>query len=249
MIESRRLPLAESLAPRLPPPTVPAAPPPRHPLGVAGLDAALGGGIARGRLHEIYMASTEDAASALGFALMLAMTAGRGGHIVWVTERRGAGLHAPGLAELGANPGRLLFVTVRDEATLLKAAADVARAPGAETLVVAPAGTPQRIDLTVTRRLTLFAERSGVTVVLVRGTGAQAPSAAETRWLVAATPSTPLEADAPGRPAFRVDLVRRRGGPPSTGWRLEWDRDGACFRDASLSGARPADAGVGRLAG
>lgn len=229
---------------------LPVAPWARRPLGVAGLDAALGGGIARGRLHEIYAAGVGDETSAQGFALMLALRGGWDGHIVWVAERRAAGrLHAPGIAELGADPGRLLCVTVKDEAALLKAAADVARSPAAGTLVVAPGLRPKRIDLTVTRRLTLFAERSGVTAILLRGIGEQMPSAAETRWLVAAAPSTPLEADAPGGPAFHVDLVRRKGGSPSLGWRLEWDRDRLGFQGAGLSGAVPADAGVGRLAG
>lgn len=44
---------------------------------------------------------------------------------------------------------------------------------------------------------------------------AQHPSAlaAETRWTVAAAPSTALEADAPGAPGFTLDLIRWRGGP------------------------------------
>jgi len=220
---------------------------------VSGLDAALGGGIARGRLHEIYAGGPAEEASAQGFALMLALGMGRDGHIVWVSERgkraSGASLYGPGLVELGADPARLLCVTVADEAMLLKAAADVARAPAAGTLVVAPGSTPKRIDLTATRRLTLFAERSGVTVILLRGVGEQAPSAAETRWLVAAAPSTLIEGDVPGGPALRVDLVRRKGGPPSCGWRLEWDRDAHGFTGAALPGAVSAEDGVGRLAG
>lgn len=235
---------------QLPPP---AEAPTRCPLGVSGLDAALGGGIARGRVHEIYAGGPAEEACAQGFALMLALGMGRTGHIVWVAERRtgsrAASLYGPGLAELGADPARLLGVTVADEAMLLKAAADVARAPAAGTLVVAPGPTPKRIDLTATRRLTLFAERSGVTVILLRGIGEQAPSAAETRWMVSAAPSTLIEGDVPGGPALRVDLVRRKGGPPSPGWRLEWDRDACGFSGAALSGGVSADDGVGLLAG
>lgn len=216
---------------------------PRVALDGADLDAALGGGLERGRLHEAYAVEEADLVAAAGFALMLALrVGGRSGNIVWLSERRrdGAPLHGPGVAELGADPARLLFVTVPDERTLLKAAADVVRSPAAGTAVIVPGPRPRHLDLTATRRLTLFAERSGVTVLLVRGLEAEAPSAAATRWRVAAAPSTPLLADAPGGPAFAVDLVRRRGGPPSVGWRLEWDRDALGFA-AALSGAVAAD--------
>jgi protein ImuA len=224
-------------------------------LGVVGLDTALGGGLAHARLHEIYGAATGEETSAQGFALMLALLAGKrpgrgGAPIVWITERRSARtrtLYGPGIADLGVDPARLLIVTVADEAALLQTAADVARSSAAAALVVAPGIAPRRVDLTVSRRLTLFAERSGVTVLMLRGAGQAMPSAAETRWRVGALPSTPLEAGAPGRPTLSVDLIRRRGGPPSLGWRLEWDRERIAFD--GLPGALPADAGVGRLAG
>lgn len=225
----------------------------RFPLGLEPLDAALGGGLARTRLHEIYAASEADLASATGFALMLALRAGgHSGNIVWLAQAdevaRLGPLYPPGLAELGADPARLLFVTVKDEAMLLKAAADVVRSPAAGTAVIAPAARPRKLDLTATRRLTLFAERSGVTAILLRGAGEATSSAAMTRWQVAAAPSRALEADAPGAPAFAADLVRRRDGPPSPGWRLEWDRDALAFATAPLSGAVPAEAGGGYLA-
>ncbi|MDO6416466.1 hypothetical protein Q4F19_18930 [Sphingomonas sp. BIUV-7] len=223
----------------------------RFALGSPPLDAMLGGGLQRGQLHEVHAASDEDLASMAGFALMLALRAGgRTGHIVWLAEaKRGDGLlHGPGVVELGADPARLLFVTVRDEKSLLKAAADVVRSPAAGTAVIAPGPRPRHLDLTATRRLMLFAERSGVTVLLLRGLGEEMPSAAATRWRVAAAPSTPLEADAPGAPAFAVDLVKRRGGVPSPGWRLEWDRDAASFRPAPLSSTVAADDGERRVA-
>ena len=228
-----------------------AASPQRFALGVERLDAALGGGLARGRLHELWAAMPDDQGSAAGFALMLALRAGgRDGNIVWIAqekdERRCGRIHPPGLAELGADPARLLFVVAPDEKALLRAAADVVRSPAAGTAVIAPAGGASALDLTASRRLTLFAERSGVTAILLRPADPATPSAATTRWQVAAAPSAPLEADAPGHPAFAADLLRQRGGAPSPGWRLEWQREAATF--APLSGDPPADAGRGFLA-
>lgn len=227
------------------------ASPGRFALGPPPLDAVLGGGLARGRLHEAWAATAADQASAAGFALMLALKAGgKGGNIVWLAEegaeRRAGPLYPVGLAELGADPARLLFVMAPDEKALLRAAADVVRSPAAGTAVIALSGSARLMDLTATRRLTLFAERSGVTAILLRGSDPVSPSAATTRWQVAAAPSIALEAEAPGAPALAIDLVRQRGGPPSPGWRLEWDRDRGDF--APLSGRAPADAGGGWLA-
>ena len=229
----------------------PAIPPARFALGVERLDAILGGGLAQSRLHEVWPAQAADHASAAGFALMLALRAsGEDGPIMWIAEEKGESkrgqLYAPGLAELGIDPARILFVNAPDEKALLRAAGDVVRSPAGGVAVIAPAGPAPALGLTASRRLTLFAERSGVTAILLRIADPQAPSAAVTRWRVAAAPSVALEADAPGHPAFLVDLVRQRGGAPASGWRLEWDRDRARF--APLPQPLFADVGGGWLA-
>jgi protein ImuA len=227
----------------------PIAPLSRFAVGPERLDAALGGGLAQARLHELWPAAPEDAPSATGFALMLALRAsGDCGTIVWIEQehpRQGA-LYPPGLIELGIDPARILFVSTPNEKALLRAAGDVVRSPAAAVAVIAPAGPAPLLDLTTSRRLTLFAERSGTTAILLRTADPQAPSAATTRWRVAAALSQALEANAPGLPAFAVDLVRQRGGAPSAGWRLEWNRDRARF--APLSRAVAADDGGGYLA-
>lgn len=224
--------------------------PSRFALGVDRLDALLGGGLAGARLHEVWPAAPIDHASALGFATLLAVrAAGGAGTIAWIAQdaayRHSGAAYPLGLAELGADPARFLFVRAPDEKALLRTAGDVVRSPAIACALILP-GKGQGLDLTVTRRLTLFAERSGVSVILLRPADPNAPSAATTRWRVAAAPSRLLEADAPGHPAFAVDLVRQRMGPPLAGWRLEWHRDDARF--AALPRAVPADAGGGLLA-
>lgn len=228
-----------------------AAPPSRFALGDARLDAVLTGGLARARLHEAWPARAADQASAAGFALMLAVRAADEGRMIaWIAQDEGQGgigpLYPPGLAELGADPARFLFVTAPDEKALLRAAGDVVRSPAIGCAVIAPGRKARGFTLTATRRLTLFAEQSGVTAILLRGADPEAPSAAATRWRIAAAPSRLLEAEAPGHPAFTVDLVRQRSGAPSAGWRLEWHRDATRF--APLPRNLPADAGRGLLA-
>jgi hypothetical protein len=61
--------------------------------------------------------------------------------------------------------------------------------------------------------------------------GEPSPSAAHTRWQVMAAPSMALEANAPGRPAFDLTLLRHRGGRDGLHIIMEWDRDTGSFRE------------------
>jgi protein ImuA len=210
--------------------------------GHAALDAALHGGLARGRVHELFAAEADDATSAAGFAAMLALRiAGRQAPLFWLRNdeamRRGGGLHAPGLVELGGDPDALVLGQAFDAKALLKSAADAARCPGLQMLIVECWGKCPELDLTASRRLALAAEQSGVTLLLLRLDAEPVPSAADTRWSVSAAPSRALEANAPGPPMFELELLRRRAGPSGMRWRLEWDRDQIIFREPAYPGA------------
>lgn len=189
-------------------------------------------GLARAQLHEIYAGHVGEGASVAGFAVACILAA-KALPILWLrteaAEREGGRLHATGLVELGLTPDAVVLGVVADERALLQAASDGARCAGLGTVVVEAWGRAPAIDLTVTRRLMLAAETSGVTVLLLRIGAEPAPSAAATRWGVAAAPSNPLEADAPGYPAFDIELQRRRGGPSGQRWRVEWNRDAYRF--------------------
>ena len=108
-------------------------------LGPAAIDLALNGGLARGRLHEVYACEADDGASASGFAAMLAARACEGEDAVfWLRhergDRMGGGLQAAGLVELGLNPARILFVMAPDTDALLRAAVDAVRCRGCGAL-------------------------------------------------------------------------------------------------------------------
>lgn len=203
--------------------------------GHAGLDATLGGGLARGRVHELVCAD-EEAGAGAGVALLLARLATRADDVaplLWLrldAANRQAGVpYGPGLAALGIDPGRLLVGVMADEAMLLQAGLDAVRCPGLGAVMIECRGRQRLLDLTASRRLALAAEASGVTVLLLLVGGVPAPSAAETRWQVAAAPSAPLAGDAPGHSAFDLTLLRRRAGPDGMGWRLQWRADEGVF--------------------
>ena len=228
-------------------------------MGNADVDRALGGGLARGRLHELFALEADDAAGAAGFAAMLARQLGNS--LVWLreerTEHRDGGIHAAGLAQMGVDPATLVLAVLPDALAVLRAAADVLRCPEAGAAIIELWGNPPVLDLTASRRLALAAESSGVTAFMLRVAARPTPSAAHTRWRIGSAPSRPLEANAPGHPALEVELLRQRGNAAGGPWQLEWDREQAIFRNRSegataLSGAvvplpvrRPAGGGDG----
>lgn len=210
-------------------------------LGHTSIDSQLDGGLAVGGLHEVFAAEKEDIGSAAGFAAMIALRVARqGAPIIWLRQQNaetyGGKLHAPGLIEMGVDPARIILGVLPDALTILRVAVEVVRCPQVGLVVVELWRMPRVLDLTASRRLAVAAETSGVTALLLRIEAEPAPSAAQTRWQVASAASTPLEANAPGHPALEIGLLRQRGRPAGARWRVEWDRDRACFREPTLSG-------------
>jgi protein ImuA len=203
-------------------------------LGDAGLDDALGGGLALGRWHEAAGEGleAETGVSAGAFVAALAAPLAARGAVVWVMRRDD--LYPPGLVGLGFPAERLIQVRVRDEAQTLAVLEEALRSPG----VAAAIGEAAAVDLTAGRRLQLACEARGATgFILGRrpfGGSWLAPvhgSAAATRWLIAPAPSALApSALAPsvsasslsglGPPRWKATLERARGGRPSI-WLLE----------------------------
>lgn len=213
--------------------------------GHARFDEALGGGLATGRVHEFFAADALDATTAAAFAALLALRTPGKAPLVWLRTsdagRRTGHIYAPGIAELGGDPDRLLLVEASDPKLLLACANDAIRCPGAAAVIVESWGKFPLLDLTAGRRLALGARDAGTTLLLLRLNAVPVPSVAETRWNVAAAASRAREANAPGAPAFDLELLRWRGGPAGTRWRLDWNHDEHSFGpnagDTALSGA------------
>lgn len=221
--------------------------------GAEAIDARLGGGLARGALHEFYAAAVEDSSAAAAFAVALAMRGGsRGKPVVWVREKQCAArtghLYAAGLVELGFDPDDLFLVDAPDTRAVLRAGADIVKCGEVGAVVIEPWGKAPLLDLTASRRLSMAASASGVLTLMLRVDAQPAPSAAQTRWQVASAPSSLLVANAPGNPAFDIVLLRHRSGIAGFETHLEWNRDAKSFGPraeqifAPLSGRVPADA-------
>jgi protein ImuA len=198
------------------------------PVGVALIDRALpGGGIARGALHEILGADgdEEDGALAAAFAagILGRLTAVADGMVLWCLPRQD--LYGSGLTAHGLDPARVVLVRAPCDAEILWAMEEGLRAPG----ILAVVGEVGTLPAVASRRLQLFAERSGITAFLLRrwrdaGQAARErilPNAAATRWRIATLPSRPTQEE-PGVGCARwwVELLRCRGGEPAC-WDVE----------------------------
>ncbi len=207
-------------------------------LGHGEADARLGGGLRHAALHEVYAAADADGVSAAGFAAALAarasaaLRAEKRAPLVWIRHDLAAcewgEVFAPGLAEWGLDPDRLVVVKVAHAADTLKAANEALACTALGAVVIESAGASSVYDLTASRRLVLAAER-GVTAIALRLGAKPKPSAAMTRWLVRAAPSRPKLAGHLGQPRFDAALVRSRNGAQGR-WIMEWDSDAYLFR-------------------
>jgi protein ImuA len=201
---------------------------------VAEIDAALPWGGFPPGLHEI-AAAYGDAAK-IGFATSLIRR--RPGPVLWCRSRRTAleagDPYGPGIARLGLPPDRLILVEAAKPAELLWAMEECARTKGLAA-VVSDGVSP---DLTASRRLQLAAEAGGGLVLLLATGRQSAPSTALTRWFIGSAPSQP-EADGPGRPCWKIELWRCRGGGRPRDWMVEWDNAALSLSVVSQMADRP----------
>ena len=204
-------------------------------LGHADVDATLQGGLALGAMHEVFAEAGRHGAVATGFVAGLAGRVSARKPLVWVrqdfTEIESGALSMSGLAELGLDPRLLVTVRAADVDTALRTAADALACDAVGTVVLEVWGEARQLDLVASRKLTLTAQASGVTGLMLRMAAEPQPSTAETRWIVRAAHSPP-GANAWGAPVFDVELTRNRHGPVGR-WIMEWKCDECLFNRPS----------------
>jgi protein ImuA len=206
-------------------------------LGIAAIDARLGGGIAAGSLHEISGPAEDGAAP--GFAAVL--------------------LAGFALAAFGLVPTRLLTIDACARAQRLWAFEETLRA-GAPVAVLAEL---DNVDFNASRRLQLAAAANRTAaLILDQGPERTHHSAARTRWRIAAAGSDPGPAFAarhatpkgvgmmagggmmagvdlgPGAPRWHVALRRAPHGRPGT-WLIEHAASGLRLATADRAAVQP----------
>jgi len=215
-------------------------------LGHAEADATLQGGLIRGALHEVFARQTRQSPAATGFAAGIAGRLAKQRTLLWVrqdfVEWEAGALSMSGLAELGLDPRRLVLVRAHDAEAALRVAADGLVCDALGVVVPDLWGEVRAFDLVASRKLTLAAQSSGVSCVMLRTSAEPAVSTAETRWTLQAARS-PFRSEW-GAPVFDAELVRNRHGQTGR-WIMEWNCDECIFRDAAAHSqpvaAAPAD--------
>ena len=208
--------------------------PNRVALGHAGADAMLRGGLAKAAVHEVF-SEGHQGASATGFIAGLAGRLAARRPLVWVrqdfSELESGALSMSGLCELGLDPRLLVTVRATDVDSALRTAADALACDALGAVVMEVWGEARQLDLVASRKLTLAAQASGVTALLLRLAATPIPSTAETRWIVRAAHSPPGSASSAwGAPVFDAQLVRNRHGPVGR-WIMEWKCDECLFSE------------------
>ena len=210
--------------------------------GLAALDAALGGALSLGALHEIAALSPVDLPVASAFAFGLLARLKRRGPVVWCMSGRAGSEYGapymPGLAAFGIDPSRMICVNVRHPRDLSFVLEEAARLSSLAAIIAE--GPPP--SFTASRRLALLLAQSQVPMLFLPDGKAVQGSAAATRFVVA-----PLAAEgglqdikSPGPPAFRVTLARNRGGRPGITFEMVFDHANLTFKQlcfTALSGA------------
>ena len=213
-------------------------------LGHAEADATLCGGLARAAVHEVFAEGYQGAA-ATGFIAGLAGRVTSRRPVVWVrqdfSEIESGALSMSGLAELGLDPRLVVTVRAADVDAALRTAADALACDALGAVVLEVFGEARQLDLVASRKLTLAAQSSGVTALLLRLAATPQPSTAETRWIVRAAHSPPSAASMPaapwhvwGAPMFDAELVRHRHGPVGR-WIMEWKCDECLFSEPAAN--------------
>jgi protein ImuA len=214
----------------------PALPEPENVVGtgVPDLDTTLGGGLLRGALHELTPAAPVHLAATTGFALAVsALAGGVKGQTLWIATDfallESGGPYGPGLDLFGLSSARLLVLRVPRPADALWAMEEALRCRALSSVAMELADDAAADDLTVTRRLMLAAREGNCPGLFLRYRTTDAPSAAATRWQVAAAPSRPDFYGGLGCTRFELSLRKNRRGP-SGRWIIEWDHHERAFK-------------------
>jgi protein ImuA len=204
------------------------------PLGHADADASLQGGLALGAVHEVFASAGRQSAVATGFVAGISGRVAARRPVVWIrqdfTEVEAGAISMSGFSELGLDPRCLVSVHAADVEHALRTAADALACDAVGAVVLEVWGEARQLDLVASRKLTLAAQASGATCLMLRMAAEPRPSTAETRWIVRAAHSPPASSPsgAWGSPLFEAQLVRNRHGPTGR-WIMEWKCDECLF--------------------
>ena len=177
-----------------------------------------------GSMHEFICSGSAPVSASCGvIAGILSSLMQHGGASVWISPVQT--IFPPSLKNFGIEPDKIIFINLQKEKDRLWAMEEALKCEG----IAAVVGEMKELSFTVSRRLQLAVEQSGVTGFIIRNNPPGLnTTACITRWKI--TPlSSMLPDDMPGIgfPRWNVTLLKVRNGKPGN-WQLEWS--GGRFR-------------------
>ena len=168
--------------------------------------------------HEFICKAHEGLTASSGFiAGILSSLLKKGGAAVWISSSHT--IFPPALVSFGINPAQLIFIRLRNQKEILWTIEEALKCEGLTAVV----GEVSCVDLTISRRLQLATEQSGVTGFLLRSDQRTLnTTACSCRWQIHSLQSE-TEDGLPGVgfPRLNVELLKVRNGKPGS-WQLEW---------------------------
>ena len=171
-----------------------------------------------GAVHEYISVSPAATAATSGFiAGILGSLMQNGEACVWISPYKI--IFPAGLKSFGIEPDRIFFIHLNKEKDICWAMEAALQVEGLAGVV---SELPE-LGFTVSRRLQLAVEKSGVTgFVLRHQPRGLHPTACVSRWQISSHPSYhPDGMPGVGFPCWNVDLQKIRGGRPGS-WQLVW---------------------------
>jgi len=187
-----------------------------------------------GLVQEIFADDIRNGGASLGFALAQAkglVTARRPAvfylHLAEDAQKQGMP-YAPGLHWFGLDPAQLVIIQAADMTELLWAAEEVMACRAVAALVAEVRGEPKALNFTASRRLSLRAAGSKVSLFLLRYGHGRTSSAGQLRWHLQPRRSGRQAYDerAPGAARWDLTLEKGRIAGNRTQWVLEWTKNG-----------------------
>jgi protein ImuA len=167
--------------------------------------------------HEFICRDNETLTASSGFIVaVLSSLLKSGGAIVWVSSEQI--IFPPALVSFGIDPSQFIFIRLRNQKQMLWTIEEAMKCEGLTAVI----GEIRNIDLTISRRLQLASEQSGVTGFLLRNRPKQLlATACVCRWQIQHLQSETNGLPGIGFPQWNVELLKVRNG--KTGhWQLEW---------------------------
>ncbi|MGI9351357.1 MAG: ImuA family protein [Rhizobiaceae bacterium] len=209
-------------------------------LGIPDIDILLGDGLALNDLHEVRCSLSRDIGTACGFMLGLLCRIEKSRPVIWIAEPSvtpdTGTLYPDGFEYFGFDSSRLVHVQSMHLKDALWAAGEVTKAGSLAASVFQVAGNPEAFDLSVSRKLMLRSQKSGVPLFILRQAGREEASSAATRWHVKPSPSLQDENFSRGLGNMRLTLTLEKNRNGQTGqWVIAWNPQTRSFEHAAQS--------------